>query len=131
MSDQHSLSYFRIRGHRVATVYFNSNRLTFWEEVKNWFSRWWLWWPFWISNRHDYSYFSLTRQPVATSLSFNLICLVVCEMSKADFQDGGCSGHLRCQINKILAHFNPEVILLLQSKFRFKSTKGLGRDVEN
>ena len=27
--------------------------------------------------------------------------------------------------------FNPEVILLLQSKFRLKSTIGLGRNVEN
>ena len=27
--------------------------------------------------------------------------------------------------------FDPEVILLLQSKFQLKATKGLGRDVEN
>ena len=31
----------------------------------------------------------------------------------------------------ILAHFDPEVILLLQSKFLLKTTKSLGRDVEN
>ena len=31
----------------------------------------------------------------------------------------------------ILTHFDPEVVLFLQSKFRLKSTKGLGRDVEN
>ena len=30
-----------------------------------------------------------------------------------------------------LACFDPEVILLLQSKFQLKATKGLGRDVEN
>ena len=29
-----------------------------------------------------------------------------------------------------LAHFDPEVILLLQRKCQLKSTKGLGRDVE-
>ena len=35
-------------------------------EVKNWFSRWRLWWPFWISNRHDFSYFSSACKPIAT-----------------------------------------------------------------
>ena len=34
-------------------------------------------------------------------------------------------------IDKILAHFDPEVVLLLWSKFRFKSTKDVGRDVKN
>ena len=65
-------------------------------------------------------------------VSFNLIRLVVCEkMSKIDFQDGGRGGHLGHPIDTILAHFDPEIVLLLQSKFRLKSTKGLGRDVEN
>ena len=35
-------------------------------EVKNWFSRWRLWRPFWIFNRHNFNYFSSTRQLVAT-----------------------------------------------------------------
>ena len=52
-------------------------------------------------------------------------------MSKTDFQEGGCGGHLEFPIDKILAHSDPEVVLLLQSKFQLKSTKGLGRDVEN
>ena len=30
-----------------------------------------------------------------------------------------------------LSHFNPEVVLLLQSKFQLKSTIALGRDVKN
>ena len=34
-------------------------------------------------------------------------------------------------MNTILAHFDPEVVLLLQSKFRLKSTKGLGKDVKS
>ena len=38
-----------------------------------------------------------------------------------------CS-HLGILINKILAHFDPEVILLLKSKFPLKATKGLGRE---
>ena len=52
-------------------------------------------------------------------------------MSKLDFQDGGCGGRLGFPINIILAHFNPEIFLLLQCKFRLKSTKDYGRDVEN
>ena len=64
-------------------------------------------------------------------VSFNLIHLVVCmKMSKTDFQDGGCGGHLGFLID-ILAHFDPKVVLLLQSKFQFKSTTGFGRDDEN
>ena len=39
-------------------------------------------------------------------------------------------GHLGCPIDAILARFDPEVIQLLQSKFRLKATKGLERDVE-
>ena len=64
-------------------------------------------------------------------VSFNLIRLVVCEMSKTDFQDGGCGGHLGNWINMIIAYFDPEVVLLLQSKFRLKATKDVGREVEN
>ena len=65
-------------------------------------------------------------------VSFNLIHLVVCnKMSKTDFQDGHCGGPLGFPIDTILAHFDTEVVMLLQSKFRLKSTKGLGRDVKN
>ena len=46
-------------------------------------------------------------------------------------QDGGCGGHLGFPINTILTCFNPDVILLLQSKFRLTPIKGLERDVEN
>ena len=42
-----------------------------------------------------------------------------------------CCSHLGLPIDTILAHFNPEITLLLQSKFRLKATKGLGRNVEN
>ena len=59
-------------------------------------------------------------------VSFNLIPHVVCKMSKTYFQDGG---HLGCSID--LAHFHPEVVLLLRDKFQLKSTEHLGRDVEN
>ena len=41
------------------------------------------------------------------------------------------SSHLGFPTDKILAGFDPEVILLLQSKFQLQATKGLERDVEN
>ena len=44
---------------------------------------------------------------------------------------GRQGGHLGFPMDKNLACFDPEVNLLLQSKFRLKSTKGLGEDVEN
>ena len=47
-------------------------------------------------------------------------------MSKTDFQDGGSGGLTGFQSDTILVHFDPEVVLLLQSKFWLKSTKGLG-----
>ena len=46
---------------------------------------------------------------------------------QTDIQDGD---HLGFLINRILAHFDPEVVLLLQSKFWLKSIWGLGIDVE-
>ena len=52
-------------------------------------------------------------------------------MSKTDFQDGGCGSHIGLPIDNILAHLDPEDVPLLLSKFRLKSTKGKGRDVEN
>ena len=62
---------------------------------------------------------------------FKLIRLVVCEMSKTDFQDGDRGGHLGFQINTILANFDPEIVLLLQSKFQLISIKCLVTVVEN
>ena len=56
---------------------------------------------------------------------------MVFELPKTRFQDGNCGGHLGLTINMILALLDAEVIMLLQSKFWLKSTKGLERDVEN
>ena len=52
-------------------------------------------------------------------------------MSKTDFQDGGCGGHLGFLIDTILVHFDTDVVLLQQSKFWLKLTNGLGSDFEN
>ena len=100
-------------------------------EVKNRFSRWWVLWPSWISNQVDLSYFSSTSQRVPTpKFQLNSPCGLPEDVQNC-FQNDGCGGHLGFLINTILAHFDPEGIMLLQSKFQLKSTKGLGRDVEN
>ena len=39
--------------------------------------------------------------------------------------------HLGFFIDTVLVHVNPDIILLLQSNFWLKATKGLGRGVEN
>ena len=36
------------------------------KEAKNRFSRWLPWWPSWISDRHDFSYFLSTSHPDAS-----------------------------------------------------------------
>ena len=36
------------------------------EEAKNRFSRWLLWWPSWISDQHNFSYFLSTSHPDAS-----------------------------------------------------------------
>ena len=48
-------------------------------------------------------------------------------MSKTDFQDGDCGGHLGFPTGTILAIFDLEVILLLQCKFQLKLPKRFGR----
>ena len=74
---------------------------------------------------------SLNFQSTDFSYFFNLTHLVVCEKkSKIDFQNGSC-GRFPINTDMILAQFDPEVVLSLQYKFRLKSIKGLGRDVEN
>ena len=73
-------------------------------------------WRLWIFNRHDFSYFSSTCQPLAT-LCFNFIRLVFCEMSKTDFQDGGCGGHLGFPIDMVLAHFGPRLSCCYRASF--------------
>ena len=50
-------------------------------------------------------------------------------MSKTVFQYGSCRGHLGFLIDIISAHFDPEVVLLLQSKFWLKPTKGLRKQM--
>ena len=58
--------------------------------------------PFRIFNQHDFSYFYLHVNLLLHCVS--TFHLVVCKMSKTDFQDGGCGGCLGFPINMILAH---------------------------
>ena len=89
-------------------------------DVKNQFSSWQLLWLFWIFNQHDFSYFHMDWSACCSIISFKLIRRGVCkEISKIDFKDDCCCGsHLGLLIGTILAIFDPEVFLLLQSKFQ-------------
>ena len=82
-------------------------------EVKNWFSRWPPWWPFWISDRHDFSFFfyksSWCFLPSLESASF----WVQEEKQKIDFQDGGHGSHLGFRFRMILAAFGLQVTPML------------------
>ena len=93
-------------------------------DVKTRFSRWRLWWLFWISTEQwrpsVYIYWSVCPYII----NFDLIRRVVCEeMSKIDFQDGRWGGHLGFSISTGFAIFDLEIILLLQCKFQLKSPK--------
>ena len=63
-------------------------------------TRWRLWWPSWISDRHSLSYFQSRGHPVA-SVSFNSNGPMVWEKSKIRFQDDGYGGHFRFPIGMI------------------------------
>ena len=85
-----------------------------------------LWWPFWISNQQDLSYFSSARQLVAPSLISTEFTLWLARFSR--WQLWGQSWI-----------FDPHGFSLFQfgsgpvatSKFGLKLTEGLGRDVKN
>ena len=72
------------------------------EEAKNRFSRWWLWRPSWISDRHDFSYFWTTN-----------------------------GGHLGFLIGTILAIFYLQVTPMLPSKFGVNWPFGSGEEAKN
>ena len=63
---------------------------------------------------------------------FQQVHLVVCEyMPETNIQDGSSRGHLGFLINMILAHFHPEYVLLLQSKFLAQIHQRFGKRCQN
>ena len=74
------------------------------EEAKNRFSRWLQpWWPSWISDQNDFSYFDLLVTP---KLPIVLRLLFQEKKRKIDFQDGSHGSHLEFPIGTILAIFD-------------------------
>ena len=77
------------------------------------FSRWW---ASWISNWNDFSYYFIYKLPRYFPPSFESIGLLVQEKKhKIAFQDGGHRGYL---IGMTLAVFDPQVALILPTKFQ-------------
>ena len=88
------------------------------EEAKNRLSRRLPWRPSWISDWHDFSYFSSTSQPKCLLTSLESIGLSVQEKKlNIDFQDCGHGGHLGFRIRTILAIFDLQVTQMLPTKF--------------
>ena len=75
---------------------------------------------------NDSNHFYIYWSECCSIISSNLICGVVCEISKIYFQDGHYGGHLGFLIVTILAIFDLVVILL----FLLKSPKGLRENVK-
>ena len=79
------------------------------KEVKNRFSRWLPWRPYWVSDWIDFSYFWI-RSPWYSLPSFESIGLSIQEKKqKIDFQEGCHGAHLGFPILKILAIFDLQV----------------------
>ena len=97
------------------------------EEAKNRFSRWGPWWPSWISNRNDFSYFLSISHPNA---SYQVWCQLE-KNRKIDFQDGCHSGHLGFPISTILAISDLQVTPMLPSKFGVNWPFGSGEEAIN
>ena len=77
------------------------------KKQKNRFSRWLPWGPLWISNRNDFSNFSIYKSPRCFLPSFESIGLLVQEKKpERDFQDGHHGSHLGFPIGTIPAIFD-------------------------
>ena len=101
-------------------------------EAKNRFSRWRPWWPSWISDWKDISFFFIYKSSHCFLLSFKSFGLLVQENKrKIDFQDGCHGGHLGFPIRTILASFDLQVTLMLPNKFQVNWTFRSGEEAKN
>ena len=102
------------------------------EEGKNRLSRLQPWWPSWISNRNNFSYFFIYKSSWCFLPSFESIGLLVQEKkSKIDFQDGRHGGHLGFWIRTVLAIFYLHVTPMLPTKFWVNWPFGSGEEAKN
>ena len=101
------------------------------EEAKNRFLRWPQWWPSWISDQHNFSFFFIYKSPRCFLARLESIGLSVQEKRKIEFQDGHHSGHLGFPIGTILAIFDLQVTLMLPSKFGVNWPFGSGEETKN
>ena len=99
-----------------------------WRHLK---TRWWLWWPSWISNRQSVRYFRFRGHAVATVCFNSKHPMVWVEKSKIGFQDSDYGDHFLFPIGIILAIFHLHVNPLLICTFHLNSPCGLLEDVKN
>ena len=101
------------------------------EEAKNRFSRWLSWWPSWISDWNDFSYFWSISHPNASYHVWNQLASGFRRSKKIDFQDGCHGGHLGFPIGTVLAIFYLHVTPMLPSKFGVNWPFGSGEEAKN
>ena len=77
-------------------------------------------WPSWISDGHNFSSFLIQKSSCCKIASFGSNRPKVWEeMSKIDFKDGGCGGHLGFLIGSVLAILCLPDVPMLLIKFQF------------
>ena len=125
------LAFFWSTSHPDASYHVSSQLAFRFRRRKNGFSRWLPWWPSWISDQNDFSYFLSTSHP-NDSYPFKSIGLLGQEKKwKINFQDGPYGGQLGFPIGSILAFFDLPVIQMLPTKFRINWPFGSGEEVKN
>ena len=98
------------------------------EFVQNRFSKWQLWWPPWISDLNNFSYFLPTSHPDASYQVSSIGLSDQEKKRKTDFQD---DDHLGFLIGTISAIFDLQVTLMLPTKFQINWPFGSGEEVKN
>ena len=98
------------------------------EEAKDRFSRWW---PSWISDWNDFSYFGSISHPNASYQVSSQLAFGVRRRIEIDFQDGHHDSHLGFTIGTILAIFDLEVTPMLLSKFGVNWPFGSKEETKN
>ena len=101
------------------------------EEAKNRFTRWPPWWPSWIADRNNFSYFWSTSHPDANYQISSQLAFWFRRRSEKRFSRWSPCGHLGFPIGTILAIFDLQVTPMLPTKFRVNWPFGSGEEVKN
>ena len=100
-------------------------------KANNRFSRWPPWWPSWISNQNNFSYFQSTSHSKASYPGWRIGLSVQEKMWKIDFQDCPMAAILDFGSERFYFFFDLQVTLMLPTKFRVSWPFSSGEKVKN